>query len=115
MGPFQKIVLITAIIILMIVLAFIGVSLRAGSKYDWPPIIPECPDFWISDGSGNDQRCINNKDLGDLQQCPLKIMNFNVSPYIGDNGLCQKYTWANKCGQSWDGINYGVSNPCIDV
>ena len=39
-------------------------------------------------------------------------MNFNNAPYTGDNGTCNKYIWAKKCGVTWDGITYGVENPC---
>ena len=39
-------------------------------------------------------------------------MNFNQSPFTGDNGLCSKYNWATGCGVTWDGITSGISNPC---
>ena len=67
------------------------------------------------DGSGNNATCRNIKDLG---TCPPNsgqkhlTMNFNVSPYTGTQGACNKYNWANNCGVSWDGITYGVTNPC---
>ena len=32
--------------------------------------------------------------------------------FTGSNGTCAKYSWANKCDVSWDGITYGVENPC---
>ena len=41
-----------------------------------------------------------------------KTMNFNQAPFNGTNGDCAKYKWANRCKLSWDGITYGVSNPC---
>jgi len=115
MASFQKIVLYTAIVILIIILVIIGIAFSYSSNQDWPPIIPECPDYWISDGSGNDSQCINVKNLG---ICPPKAgdkflkMNFNTDPFTGDNGDCSKYNWSTKCKVSWDGINYGVSNPC---
>jgi len=116
MDGFQKIVLYSAIIILIIALVIIGVTLSNSTDSSvWPPIVPECPDYWVVDGSGNNATCINMKDLG---TCPATsgdnhlTMNFNNSPYTGSNGTCSKYTWATKCGVSWDGITYGVSNPC---
>jgi hypothetical protein len=39
-------------------------------------------------------------------------MNFNLSPFTGDNGDCSKYNWATKCQVTWDGITSGVKNPC---
>jgi hypothetical protein len=115
METFQKIVLFAAIIILIIALVFIGVSLSYSKDQNWPPMVPECPDYWFVDGSGNNTTCINVKDLG---TCPASgndkhlVMNFNTSEYTGSEGACNKYTWANKCGVSWDGVNYGIDNPC---
>lgn len=116
MEGFQKIVLYSAIIILIITLVIIGVTLSyAKDNKVWPPIVPECPDYWVVDGSGNNTTCINVKDLGTCQATGDNkhlTMNFNNSPFTGSNGTCSKYTWAKKCGISWDGITYGVSNPC---
>lgn len=115
MDGFQKIVLFGAIIVLIIALVFIGIALTYASDQEWPPMTPACPDWWIMDGSGNNATCINVKDLG---TCPPNngsqhlVMNFNGPAFTGANGNCAKYTWANNCGLSWDGITYGVNNPC---
>jgi hypothetical protein len=110
MASFQKSVLVIAVIILVITLIFVGVALSYSKNTTWPPMTPDCPDYWLMDGSGNNASCINVKNLG---TCPnQKVMNFNSSTYTGTNGLCAKYTWANNCGLSWDGITYGVNNPC---
>jgi hypothetical protein len=115
MEGFQKIVLFCAIIILIITLVIIGLALNYSKDTMWPPLVPSCPDYWKIDGSENNTTCTNVKDLG---TCPANsgenhlIMNFNNSPFTGSNGLCAKYKWANNCGISWDGITYGVSNPC---
>lgn len=115
MVSFQKFILFAAIIILIIALVFIGLALTYSTDNTWPPMTPECPDYWTMDGSGNNTSCINIKDLG---TCPAQsgqqhlTMNFNGPTFSGTNGLCAKYTWANRCGVSWDGITYGVNNPC---
>jgi hypothetical protein len=115
MDGFQKFVLFSAIIILIITLVFIGISLTSASETAWPPMTPECPDWWVVDGSGNKSTCVNVKDLG---TCPPRsgekhlTMDFNSSAFTGTNGLCAKYNWASKCGVTWDGITYGVNNPC---
>ena len=117
MDGFQKTVLFVAIVILIISLILIGFVLSAGKDNDWPPMVPNCPDYWITDGSSN-TKCINVKDLG---TCPAPsgskhlTMDFSVAPYVGSNSACAKYTWAKKCGVSWDGITYGVSNPCQSI
>lgn len=115
MEGFQKIVLFTAIFILIVSLLFIGVALSQSTNQQWPPMVPECPDYWAIDGSGNNTMCVNVKNLG---TCPAQAgsdhltMNFNTSTYTGSNGNCAKYTWATNCGVAWDGITYGVQNPC---
>lgn len=116
MDGFQKIVLFAAIIILIIALVIIGVALAyAKDSQTWPPMTPECPDYWMIDGSGNNATCTNVKDLG---TCPPNsgqqhlVMNFNNPPFTGSQGNCNKYRYATNCGLSWDGITYGVNNPC---
>jgi hypothetical protein len=115
MQGFQKFVLFSAIILLIIVLIIIGIALTYSKNQSWPPMVPDCPDYWAIDGSGNNTTCSNVKDLG---SCPPigsnkhLIMNFNEPLFTGSQGNCNKYKWANKCGISWDGITYGVQNPC---
>ena len=115
MESFQKSVLICAIIVLLFVLVIIGIALTNASNTNWPPMIPDCPDYWLIDGSGTNTKCVNVKDLG---TCPKRrgqkhlSMNFNLPVFTGSQGLCNKYKFANRCKVSWDGINYGVSNPC---
>lgn len=117
MDTFQKVVLFSAIGILLIALLFIGIALSKATKSEtWPPVIAECPDYWKIDGSGNATRCINVKDLG---ICPPKsgdehlVMDFNASVFANnENPDCAKYNWAQKCKVSWDGITYGVESPC---
>jgi hypothetical protein len=116
MASFQKMILVIATIILIIALIFIGVSLHYSRRtIAWPPLVTACPDYWTVDGSGNNTRCTNVKNLG---SCSIPtgqkhlVMNFNTPTFSGKNALCAKYTWANNCGVSWDGITYGVANPC---
>jgi len=115
MEGFQKIVLIGAIIVLIITLVIIGVTLGNAKNKNWPPHVPECPDYWMIDGSGNNTTCTNMKDLGTCHPVTGNkhlVMNFNTSPFTGSNEMCAKYNWAKKCHVSWDGVTYGVQNPC---
>jgi len=118
LGSFQKIILGIALIVLIIILAFVGMAVSSAKQnYQWPPLVPECPDYWLMDGSGNNTKCINVKDLGKCTNpagstSEHLIMDFNQAPYNGSNGTCAKYQWATRCGISWDGITYGVVNPC---
>ena len=115
MASFQKTILFVAIVVLIIALVMVGFALLYAKNINWPPMTPACPDYWSIDGSGNNATCINVKDLGTCRaqngQRHL-TMNFNNAPYTGSQGLCNKYKWANNCGLSWDGITYGVNNPC---
>jgi hypothetical protein len=118
MEGFQKIVLFSAIIILIVILVLVGVTLSYAKDEQWPPMVAGCPDYWTIDGSGNDAVCVDVKDLAAAKCAPkpgdkhLK-MNFNIAAYTGTNGSCAKRTWANNCGVTWDGITYGVNNPCV--
>ena len=112
---FQKMVLTAAIVILIIMLVIIGMSLSKASYEDTgPPIVGDCPDYWV-DMSGNGEACLNSHSLG---RCNVPTegengtMNFNQSPFTGDNGTCSKYNWATGCKVTWDGITSGISNPC---
>ena len=114
-GNFQKVVLILAIVALIIILGVIGGALsHAKENTNWPPIIGECPDYWV-DMSGNGEACYNKHSLGKCN-VPSKdnqsVKNFNEFPFVGNNSECAKYRWANACDVTWDGITSGVKNPC---
>ena len=112
---FQKIVLTIAIILLLVILVVIGLVLsKASVQENWPPIVGECPDYWV-DMTGNGEACFNRHNLGRCNVPSVQnknTMNFNQSPFTGDNGTCAKYNWAKNCQVTWDGITSGVSNPC---
>lgn len=112
---FQKIVIILFLIILVITLIIIGVKMNNKLDKDWPPYIANCPDYWI-DLTGDGSSCYNKHSLGmcniPVSETNKNTMNFNISPFTGDDGLCKKKRWANVCGVAWDGINYGVKDPC---
>ena len=81
MEGFQKTVLIVAVIVLIIALVVMGILLAGGKNGEtWPPLVSDCPDWWVIDGSGNNATCSNVKDLG---VCPAnsgdthQSMNFN--------------------------------------
>ena len=107
MEVFQKTIVIVAIFILIITLVLIGFALSYSKATNaWPPIVPECPDYWTLDASNN--RCTNPMNLG-----TCTTLNLSDSRYQGSTGACNKYNWAKQCGVSWDGITYGVKSPCI--
>jgi hypothetical protein len=116
MNNFQKIVLVIAIIILLALLVFISISLKSKQMREWPPVIGDCPDYWV-DTSGNGGNCVNVQNLGSCVSStsgkPL-TMDFSGSNFSGSSGLCNKYNFANNCNVTWDGITYGgkSGSPC---
>ena len=113
---FTNTVIITSLVLLVIILVFIAISMSSAKKsMDWPPIIPDCPDYWV-DLSGNGKQCINKLNLGTCNN-PSSTgeyppMDFTVAPYVGSKSKCAKFTWANACGVTWDGITTGGGSPC---
>jgi hypothetical protein len=113
---FQKAVLTIATIFLILFLVLIGVSLSYSSAEEqWPPVIGSCPDYWV-DLSGNGEACFNTQSLGTCNipsEGKDNTKNFNQIPYNGSRGACAKYKWANSCNVTWDGLTYGIENPCV--
>ena len=111
---FQKIILTIAVIGLIVMLVIIGLAMANASTSGvvWPPVIGTCPDYWL-DLKGDGAQCQNIKNLGNAGIPSCKTMDFTQSVYTNnETGLCNKYQWANACGVTWDGITYGVDNPC---
>ena len=105
MGGFNKSVLV------MTIAAFIGCVIYFAYKLSkskenekYPPVVANCPDYWLDQSDKNDgSNCGNKNKLGD-PQCPT-TMNFSGPIWNGSNGLCAKSTWANSCGLTWDGVS----------
>lgn len=66
-----------------------------------------CPDFWKDFSDGNGSNCVNNKHLG---TCGVDNMDFSLSKWTGEQGVCHKYKWAKTCDLTWDGI---TNNPAF--
>ena len=103
MDAFQKTTLVIASVILMICLVFEGVILsnKVGSQV-YPPSVGNCPDYWL-DVCGNGTVCIDKYNPNNSITFPVGVSTCNQ--YIA--------TTAGQYGYvPWDGINYGVPNPC---
>ena len=92
MEGFQKFVLYAAIIILIITLVVIGVALsKAHNSIMWPPMTPECPDYWAIQGTGDAAVCANVKGLGSCttptEGDKFYTKNFNTSQFTGSQGI----------------------------
>jgi hypothetical protein len=102
MASFQKTLILIAVIVLLLALSFISLMLYNTKKDNWPPIVPQCPDWWKAETDPSGKLiCKNVQNLGTCSE-----------NYIPTGDKCESYKWANGCGISWDGITYGVDNPC---
>lgn len=108
MDSFQKGVLFSAIAVLLISLIFIGLMLSYAKDESWPPVAQGCPDYWTMNKEG---KCVNEKNLG---TCAKGADGSGGMMDFKDYDNCKKYTWANGCNVTWDGITYGygTNKPC---
>lgn len=101
---FQKIVLIIATILLIVVLVMFGFALHNNKEEEkYPPVEGQCPDYWkVKRGTDGIPSCVNTKGLGN-PNCQ-KEMNFMKVPFLGSHGRCNKKKWATICKVTWDGV-----------
>ena len=101
-NTFQSIVMTIAIVLLIICLVLIGMTIY-NTKYNmaFPPVVADCPDYWLDESQGDASNCVNSKNLG---TCNVNKMDFSKSMWTGNNGLCNKAKWAKACNLTWDGI-----------
>lgn len=109
---FQRIVIYIAIAVLFVMMVIIAITMHNNSKdITWPPVIGDCPDYWHDDGTSGSKCVVNINEVN--KGTASSPMNFDTAPYNSASGSsCAKYRWATSKGVSWDGITYGVSNPC---
>lgn len=115
---FNKIVLIIATIVLVIMLGLLYIFLsKALFEDSYPPVISDCPDYWdISLNSDGEIVCINNMLINgnNTSECKKILpMQFELSSINRDETICYKYDWAKKCDITWDGITNN-SIKCIN-
>jgi uncharacterized integral membrane protein len=104
---FQKICLLVAGILLVILFVVIIISFKnSNSQVIWPPITDNCPDYF-TDINGDGSNCANTFDLG------LNV-GTNINFKTNYPSACDKYTFCNTNLLTWDGITYGygLNNPC---
>lgn len=109
---FQKTVVIVAVVVLLVSVIFLGVTLyKEKHSAEYPPVTSSCPDYWENNSYDSVSKCFNTKNLGN-DSC-AKTMDFSLSHWSGNDGLCNKSKWAKECEMTWDGI---TNNPklCSD-
>jgi hypothetical protein len=134
MDKFYIIVLAIAIILLILILTYVGITMGDKKKIanqQFPPSSATCPDYWdvsTTDPSFCSLPKPGFKNIGDVYDktgtntlttkntfgydSTKKIINFNDKSWenTGVTTLCAKKKWANNHGIVWDGISN--SNTC---
>ena len=110
MDSFHSIVLLIAGCSFILILLIISYMMFQKKKTKYPPVLGDCPDYWISnevtDTNGNiNNVCLNERKLGtcDIYKSDDGF-NFNKAEFIGSDGLCAKHMESKRCGFNWDGI-----------
>lgn len=117
MQSFNKIVIVSAGLILIISLVVIGVFVaKSISEDQFPPIISDCPDYWDVNYNANNQViCKNNSSInigsGKDSCIDYPVEKFKENGSGADDVLCTKYKWSKSCGIIWDGVTNN-SKPC---
>lgn len=130
MDYFYIIVISVAIAMLIILLTFVGISLRKKSVSSqggvWPPFESTCPDYWQIDSTASEYCLIPGYDRT-KNKAPrntegiytsdgsLKINSTNTPGFESDKNrinfsntyytACNKQKWANANGIMWDGYS----------
>ena len=100
-----------SIIILIICLIFIGISLYKNKRnIQYPPVVANCPDYWLDESNDSGIKCVNPKNLG-KSECP-KTLDFSAPFWATDKGFCMKKNMANRCDLTWDGVTNNNSIVC---
>jgi len=120
---FQTIVIIILAILLVITLiAFYYIASSHGNNSAYPPSIPVCPDYYYQTSESSDgtisckamPTMVSALSNAGITSDTCVNPNFTTDYYTGTNANCLKYTWYTGCNSipAWEGITYGVNNPC---
>tara|TARA_Y100000385_G_C12609022_1_gene432118 strand:- start:190 stop:549 length:360 start_codon:yes stop_codon:yes gene_type:complete len=111
---FYKTVCITALVILVISLAFIGSAMASSSKkMTFPPNLSQCPDNYVY--YQDNKTCVNTENSGTYNSIDCGEISFEEDKYntpgIGTtSGACAKKKVAIGCLVDWDGL---TNNPNV--
>lgn len=129
MDYFYKITMMVAIIILILILTYIGITMSNGSFTStqvFPPQYASCPDYWDAVKQGDQIFCkvpmpkaeSGNPNVGQIYDSDnnLVLNTSNTSEFQNNmiefdeakwGGICEMKTWSERYGIVWDGVtNY---------
>ena len=113
---FYTTVLTIAVVVLILVLAFLGWTMSKQKETDnFPKLQTSCPDFWKIEKDGEKNYCIqpeqgkvNSGSADAVNNAPgFKDGKFdfaNSGWSAGGNAVCAKKKWANSHGINWDTV-----------
>jgi hypothetical protein len=120
MDLFKIITVVIAVLLFIVIMTLVGILINTSNHLGtvYPPILNQCPDGWMADGSNN---CIipSNINLGNLtdfstlpgyfvnQTTGQSEINFSDRGWDG-NGMtsqCNKRLWCNTNNIVWDTIS----------
>ena len=105
MNSFQNIVLGISIILLILCLIVIAYGLYSKTYQEaFPPVVADCPDYWLDKSNGDSSNCENIKSLGTMTNVCKGPMDFSTEKWLGAAGLDRKQAWAKMCKLQWDGV-----------
>jgi len=126
METFQKNIITIGLVVLIIATILLLLIVRTSlENASWPPIKPECPDYWdISINSVNGLSCINNAGINECKRnFPNNVDSNQPGWCTSETGFtenkikvtlgglsrkkdidCAKNLWAKYEGVTWDGI-----------
>ena len=120
MNSFYKIVIGVTLVIFVLVLILMGIFMRKNNNLmGFPTYAAPCPDGWnvVADGGCR----IPANTFLNYPQYPTTMFgadlngngkltvidNTNILKFKDSTTICNKQSWANKVGVSWDGVtNY---------
>ena len=115
-NSFYTIVLSIAVVVLILVLAFLGWTMSKQKQTDnFPKLQTTCPDYWGITNEGGKAYCIQpsqgqvnygdadaSKDSKGYDNGKFDFANSGWS--AGGNAVCAKKKWANSHGINWDTV-----------
>ena len=122
MDIFYIIVLSIATILLILLLTYIGIKMKASklSGGPYPPIKNSCPDYWTINDKGKcvqpgvagrnyGNKALNNTNTPNGFIPADTSVDFSVVGWSagGKSAMCEQKKWASENGILWDGVtNY---------
>ena len=108
--------IVIGILVVFVVVYFVHQTNKwknESASIQWPPMINNCPDYWIDKGNGvclnahnlGKQHSVDFKDVGGhniyMTKDPIQMQNQLNTPRV----LRSKCRWAKKHKVSWEGVN----------